>query len=205
MPIRIFWSNEQNKTSIWNVSCPLASIGSDGVKILWFTIGRGKKKKRKLTKKQKITHKKKSEPKKTVEEKPSGKKFDFAKIEEIWHNRKTFEKIVHALYIFIKKLVVSFKFDKSNSLSIKLSLERPDFLGIICGVIYPIIYSSPKLKWIRFEPDFERFEDDAQIHGKIRLNTRFYRIIFVLIILLWKIPKVELYRLWRENRNKRKR
>ncbi|MCD6594108.1 hypothetical protein J7L68_00305 [bacterium] len=215
MPINIRWSRERYKKSIWRIDCPFAKIGSDDKKILWFTIGQGKDRKANV-KSQHIEPNGAIDNNKSIDddnkpekadEKSIGKKtnkFDISRLKKFVAQKKTFLKTINALYIFLKRLMLSFKFDNSNSLSIRLSFEEPYYLGIICGVIYPIIYSVPNLGWINFIPDFDTFDDDAEIFGEIRFDTKFFRIVWSSIILIWKLPKIKLYRLWRENRRENK-
>ncbi len=206
LSISLEWAKERVGKSIWRVSSLLAATGSDGTRLLWFKLKR-KKAKKKHRKKAKPKEIEEIEAKEKIEEKPKKKRkkgFNFDKLREFWQYRQMAKDVLRAIYCFLKKILKTLKTGKTNNAHLILSFEDPYLLGVSCGSICPILGSSAKLKWIHFYPDFAVQEDKAEYWGFFALKTRVGYIAWAIVILVWKLPKRDLYRFYKQNKKKKK-
>jgi len=214
LSISLEWTKKPGWKSEWCVSNLLAATGSDGTRLLCFRLKKKKAKKKHGEKakqqkgeteieaeQEKIGTDKKTEEK---QKKKRKKGFDFDKLSKFWQYRRMTKNVLHAIYCFLKKILKPLKTDKKNEAHLKLSFEDPYLLGVSCAAIYPMLNSLAKLNWIHFYPDFTVQEDKAEYWGFFALKIRIGYIALAIVILIWKLPKRDLYRLYRQTKKKKK-
>jgi len=143
-----------------------------------------------------IVESEEAETKEDIERAKKGK-FDIGKIMFFWNSRRLMINILLATKKFVFALIRHFHLRKFD-LNMYVSSEDPFALGALCAGYYSIMpLVQPRYRF-SFAPDFTAFEDNFELWGELLLHTRIYCIIYALIILIWHLPKIELYRFYRK-------
>ena len=150
--------------------------------------------------------------KKNADEKSDGKKADDGKksdgnalsFGEIWAERRLFLRILWCVLKFLRDLLSSFPTDKQNAVHVYVSAAEPDELGLLCAAIYPLIYANSLENTFYFEPDFTIDTYDADVYGYFAVHTSIYRIIFIILLLLYRLPKVAIFKFYRQLQKKKR-
>ncbi len=123
---------------------------------------------------------------------------------EIWANRDLFVKILSCALRFLRDLLQSFPADEKNEVHIYASAAEPDELGLLCSIVYPLIYANSIAHTFTFEPDFVNDQYDADIYGNFAVHTSIARIMFIILLLLYRLPKIRIYKFYRQLQKKKK-
>jgi len=173
------------------------SVDENGNRLLFFRL---RKKTSAQSSKKKKTEK--TGANEAEKDKKSGKSvLSFA---EIWADREFFLRIISCILRFLRDLLHSFPAGKKNEGHIYVSSAEPDELGFVCAAIYPLIYANSLENTLIFEPDFTVDEYDADVYGKFAVYTSIARILFIILLLLHRLPKIAIFKLFMRLRKKRK-
>ncbi len=212
IPVGIQWHREWDDKSRWRVSFLFGSVGSDGIKIFGKKLSHKSQKKAahknadekadnsvKTTSREEIDAEKSDEK---ISTKAKKKKNDFDSIKFFLNRRKFAIKVLSLVAKFITNIIGGFRIYRSD-ITMYAAAENPYHLGIACAVAYPIVELVPKKLNLSFLPDFSSAENIFKIFGEYFAKTRVYKLMWTLILFVWRLPKIELYRFYRAMKSRK--
>ena len=205
VPIDIRWRRKKGEKSLWTFSVFVLRFGSGGSGIFKKVFKRGRKNKSKKKvleddeEKDIKSDEDRAEVKKTSTKR---KKFDIDNMKFFIARRKLALKIFNVLFKFIRDLIKSHRIRRSD-INLYAAFEDPYHLGILCAVIFPLCRFIPRKLNFAFHPDFEMGEDKIEVFGEFFIRIRVYNILWSVMLLLCRLPKIELFKLFREIKSRR--
>ena len=140
----------------------------------------------KLAEKKKIKQKKKADKKDKDTQKESQSLSDILNtVNYFWNKRGIAYRILWIFFNFLYKLITDIKVE-FGVFKIWIGAYDPALTGMICGVLY-------SLNNIVVYPDFSK--PIFNVNGQIIFRFRIIKIFWRLLILLWQLPKYELFKI----------
>ncbi len=114
-------------------------------------------------------------------------------LKTLWREKELFAEVLRCLVRFVFDLLGSLRSDVAE-LWLRISSSDPFALGTLSATAYTAAQALRNRAQINVIPDFEAFEDSAEVWGRVRISVRPYRLLWALLRLAVHLPK---RRLWK--------